>query len=621
MMQKHFLIIVLTFFSFFLKSQVDSLTYKYSLELSNSNNDLVEVKLILPKLKENKIVFQFPAIIPGTYAIYNFGRFISNFRINTKDSTTIKFEKSDVNTYIFDNSDKIDYISYSVEDTWDTKQRKDFVFEPAGTNIQKQSNFVLNNHGFFGYIKKYQNLPIELIVKKPQGFYASTGLSDIKSGNESDIIKAKDYFELVDSPIMYCIPDTTTILVGDTKVLVSIFSSNNKVNSKFIAAHIDTILNAQKSYLGGKLPVNKYAFIIYLTDSITGSGATGALEHSNSSFYVLMSMEAQYLAQMMKDVAAHEFFHIVTPLTIHSEEIGNFDFNQPKMSKHLWLYEGMTEYAAHHVQVKYGLIPIDQFLFVLQNKMEEAQKFYNDTLSFTFMSEHVLDSLFHDQYANVYAKGALIGMCMDILLRFYSNGKYGTQDLMADLSKKYGKNNSFKDDALFEDIEKLTYPEIRLFLEKHVKGNLPLPFEEVFNKVGLTYKEKLQKTIYSIGGIGIGINPKNDRIIIYDISEMNDFGTAMKYKEGDEIIEFNGQTVTASNAQNILTAYPESVKEGDKLIVKVIRRTKKGKEKIKLLKAKQRKITYDVYNYLEVNKNASTKQIIARNAWLGLTGD
>jgi DNA gyrase/topoisomerase IV subunit B len=34
-------------------------------------------------------------------------------------------------------------------------------------------------------------------------------------------------------------------------------------------------------------------------------------------------MEAQYLAQMMKDVAAHEFFHIVTPLNIHSEEIGN----------------------------------------------------------------------------------------------------------------------------------------------------------------------------------------------------------------------------------------------------------------------------------------------------------
>jgi hypothetical protein len=95
----------------------------------------------------------------------------------------------------------------------------------------------------------------------------------------------------------------------------------------------------------------------------------------------------------------------------------------------------------------------------------------------------------------------------------------------------------------------------------------------------------------------------------------------MKYKEGDEIIEFNGQIITSSTAQNILTTYPETVKDGDKLIVKVIRRSKKGKEKVKILKAKQRKITFDVFNHLEVNKNASTKQIIARNAWLGITGD
>jgi predicted metalloprotease with PDZ domain len=291
------------------------------------------------------------------------------------------------------------------------------------------------------------------------------------------------------------------------------------------------------------------------------------------------------------------------------------------MSKHLWLYEGMTEYAAHHVQVKYGLIPIDQFLNVLQNKMEESQKFYNDTLSFTFMSKHVLDSIYHDQYANVYAKGALIGMCLDILLRYYSNGKYGTQELMYDLSKKYGKNKSFKDDELFNDIEKLTYPEIRSFLDKHLDGGIPLPFKDIFDKVGLTFSAKLQKEIYTLGGIGIGINPKNERIIVYDLSEINEFGEKMKFKEGDEIIEFNGEKVSAENAQRILIPYADNVKEGDKLVVKVIRRNKKGKEKTITLKAKQQKISYEVYNYLEVKNNASSKQILARNAWLGISGD
>jgi predicted metalloprotease with PDZ domain len=49
------------------------------------------------------------------------------------------------------------------------------------------------------------------------------------------------------------------------------------------------------------------------------------------------------LVKSMMDVVSHEFFHIVTPLSIHSKEIQYFDYN-PKMSEHLWMYEGVTEY-------------------------------------------------------------------------------------------------------------------------------------------------------------------------------------------------------------------------------------------------------------------------------------
>lgn len=420
---------------------------------------------------------------------------------------------------------------------------------------------------------------------------------------------------------MYCVPDTTFINVGGTKVLVSVYSPNKKVSAKYIAANIDSVLNAQKEYLGGNLPVEKYAFLIYLTDSITGSGATGALEHSYSSLYVLMESEPQQLAQTMKDVAAHEFFHIVTPLNIHSEEIGLFDFNDPKMSEHLWLYEGLTEYAAHHVQVKYGLIDIDNFFNVMQNKMEESQKYFNDTLPFTFMSKNVLDSAYHEQYQNVYAKGALIGLCLDIMLRYNSSGKYGTQELMLDLAKRYGKDKSFKDSELFSDIEKLTSKEVRTFLDTYVAGSKTLPFEEIFDKVGLKYTKKIQKKMLSIGGIGLGVNPENERIIIFDVSEMNDFGKALKYKEGDEILEFNNIKLTLENVQDVLANYISTTKEGDKLNVVVARKNKKGKEKRVKLKAKQRMVSVDIYNNIEVNKNANTKQIIARNAWLGLTGN
>ena len=103
---------------------------------------------------------------------------------------------------------------------------------------------------------------------------------------------------------------------------------------------IRELLEAQRNYLRGTLPVNKYAFLIYLSDKRNHTGANGALEHSYSSVYYMWERDNEAIAGQLRDIAAHEFFHIVTPLNIHAEQIHDFDYNNPEMSRHLWLYEG-----------------------------------------------------------------------------------------------------------------------------------------------------------------------------------------------------------------------------------------------------------------------------------------
>ena len=596
--------------------------YTYFVDLTKVENDKIQVKLTPPNITENEATFMFPAIVPGTYAIYNFGRFISDLKVIDKNGKEIAYTKPDINTYTIPTPQNIAYITYLVDDTWDFPLKKneskdDIVFEPAGTNIEANKNFVLNTHGFFGYFKNYTDKQFTVEIKKPKGFYASSGLTSIKNGIDTDIIDVFDYHKLVDSPVMYCLPDTAFVEVGGARVLVSVYSPNKKITAAYIAKNIAEVLDAQRKYLGGTLPVDKYAFIIYLNDTPTLSGANGALEHCYSSFYVMPEIDSVYIAQEMRNVAAHEFFHIVTPLSIHSEEIGNFDFNNPKMSKHLWLYEGLTEYNAHHVQVLYGLIDIDKFIEVMQGKMSEAQTQYNDTMPFTFMSSHVLETKYHKQYNNVYAKGALINMCLDILLRYNTNGEYGTQNLMADLSKLYGKDKSFKDNDLFNDIEKLTSPEIRKFLDMYIAGNKKLPFKEILNMVGLNYDEKIENQQISLGGFSMGFNPKTNRAVIFDLANADAFGKKMKYKEGDEIVLFNGKAVTLDSYKDVLYGFLQSAKTGDKLVVEVARK-KKNTEKVKTLSAKVIPVKVTSLNDIKVNKNATDKQIAARNVWLGL---
>jgi len=562
--------------------------------------------------------------VPGTYAIYNFGRFISDLKVIGKDGKEITYTKPDENTYVIPSPKDMAYITYVVYKSWGFPLKKyenkdDIVFEPAGTDIEKDKAFVLNTHGFFGYFKNYIDKEFTIKVKKPAGFYASSGLTSIKNGSDTDVVRVFDYHKLIDSPIMYNKPDTTFVEVGGARVLITVYSPNKKVTSAYVARNISEVLDAQRKYLGGTLPVDKYAFIFYFNDKPTQSGANGALEHCYSSMYVLPEMDSIYLTQTLRDVASHEFFHIVTPLSIHSEEIGNFDFNKPKMSKHLWLYEGLTEYNAHHMQVLYGLIDIDKFIDVMQGKMMEAQKEYNDTMPFTFMSAHVLEAKYHKQYNNVYAKGALINMCLDILLRYNSNGEYGTQNLMTDLSKLYGKDKSFKDDDLFNDIEKLTSPEARKFLNNYVSGNQKLPFKEMLAMVGLNYEEKMEKQEISLGGFGMGFNPTTNRATIFDMVNADAFGKKMKYKDGDEIVLFNGKNITMENYKEVLYGFLQTAKTGDKLVVEVARKKGKGKkERVKTLSAKVAPVKITLPNNITVNKAPTDKQVVARNAWLGL---
>jgi predicted metalloprotease with PDZ domain len=87
-------------------------------------------------------------------------------------------------------------------------------------------------------------------------------------------------------------------------------------------------------------------------------------------------------------------------------------------------------------------------------------------------------------------KGALIGLCLDIRLRELSGGKYGTQHLMQDLLRKYGKNKPFKDDELIGEITKMTFPEIRHFFTDYVINAKALPLKEYLLKVGIMYDTK-----------------------------------------------------------------------------------------------------------------------------------
>ncbi|MCZ2356513.1 MAG: peptidase M61 [Bacteroidia bacterium] len=600
------LLLLLSFLS--LRGQV----CRVNIDLRSVQKDQLTVELTAPEQGRKR--FCFPKIVPGTYAIYDFGRFVKD--VQAFDSIGNKIIISRLNANVWETEKNIHKITYRVDDTFDASAFDNFVFQPAGSSFEKDSAFVLNPYTTVGFFEGHEEDDYELSIKYPEGFYASTSLpGKIVSGSET-VFFTPSYYELADNPILFCVPDTQTLQLSNTTVLVSVYSPDNKKYAKQITEHIQDVLKAIERYMGGKLPVSQYSFLIYLFDpSNKRSYRYGALEHNHSSMYYLPIEDSEELSRIIKEFAAHEFFHILTPLNIHSKEIAYFDFLEPKMSRHLWLYEGITEYQAQHCLMMYGLIRYDEFWSQIQQKIQNSRTMYQDKLPFTEMSLGVL-SKYEKQYDNVYEKGALIGLCLDILLRDLSQGEMGLQHLLRKLSQNFGAEKPFEDSTLFKVIEEYTFPEVGTFLQKYVAGKEPLPLNEIFNKIGVQYYDQFESESFSLGNITLSVNLENNRLIISSLKDIDNFGKQFGFKIGDELILFNGKPIDVENYSQLFREWLRQVRSGDELQIVVNRPAKNNKPKLITLSAKAVVIKKEERFAVKSLKNPTTNQLKIRNAWL-----
>jgi predicted metalloprotease with PDZ domain len=605
----------------------ENANYQYFMSLSDVENDMLKVTMIAPQgVTGVDLVFHFPATAPGTYEILNFGQFVQELKAYDRRDKELKVDRTDQNTWKIKADRKIHKITYKLEDSWDATI-KNPVFEAAGTNFEVGKNFLLNASGCFGFFKGHDKKGYTIKINRPSNFYGATSLTrDSASSNfDTDAFVAANYNDLVDQPIMYCVPDTATYEFGNGKVLVSVYSPNKKVKAKQLGNKVLPIIAAQNQYLGHILPVDKYVFLLYLSPDGYPSSNVGALEHSQSSVFCLIEEAFDKISKQVAEIAAHEFFHILTPLYIHSEEIQDFDYLNPKMSQHLWLYEGVVEYMAQHVHAKYNFIDDEAFLEVLGDKVRSAVRF-KEGLAITEMSKKCLQPDFAKQYNNVYYKGAMLGACLDLKLLALSKGNYGIVELLQMLASKFGKDTPFKDDQLFDIIVEDTKADlsdnnqIRLFFNKYVKGADPLPYKEIFEPFGIEYLEEAKvEEISPLGGIENGVLKTDSlsRFYIAKPEKMDEFGkNSIGFKQDDIIVEWNGKPFTPKNVSAILLSYLDNAKKGDKLEIKLLRKKAAGGYEPHVVKTELSPILVDKKHVFRFMKDANPEQLMMRKIWL-----
>jgi predicted metalloprotease with PDZ domain len=612
-------ILALTTFSYTVMAQKKSKVneVKVTIDLNQVKNDKVMVSITPPTFTSNQVVFHFPKTVPGTYSTDNYGKLVDDLKAFDKSGKELVISKIDDNSWDIPNAKSVAKITYWVNDTYDSESGNGFgkedIFSPAGTNILEGVNFMLNNHGFVGFFndkKALTEIPYTLTVLHPATLYGATSLVDIDKSDTVDVFKASRYFELTDNPIMYAKPDYETFMVDGMEIFFSVYSPTGVHSAKSLLPDLEKTMRAQKAFMGSINSNKRYTVLLYLSDyNKNDAKGFGALEHHTSTTVCFPeAMPTEALGEQIKDVVSHEFFHIVTPLSIHSTEIQYFDYTNPKMSEHLWMYEGVTEYFANIFQVNQDLIDADEFYQRMVGKINNAANL-NDTMSFTEMSSNVLVEPYKAQYLNVYEKGALIGMCIDIIIREKSNGERGILDLMKKLSQEYGVDKPFNDNELFAKIVQLTYPEVGEFLNTHVAGTTPIPYEVYFAKMGVS-KQKMSipgnPFLKDMSTPFITVNPTTKEIIVIPGSDLNDFMNNLGLKGGDIITSINDKPYNLDSIYDMIME-SQNWKTDDAISFKIkrdgVEKTIAGKVKLSLME-------------VEGYKLSDTSKEKLNNAWL-----
>jgi predicted metalloprotease with PDZ domain len=451
----------------------------YAIDVTDRDDDQFSVTAWVSDLTPDNAVYQFAATAPGTYQVMDIGRFVRSFEAFDAAGRPVPVERVSVNQWKLGDAPRVRTLRYTVAETWDTKVDRHQVYLMCGTSMEKD-HVLINPHAVIGYPTGMQARPIRLRVKYPASWMVGTALERDRGG----AYLAEDYDQLVDSPILLGRLTEARTRVTGVPVQIFTYSKTDRIKSAQLLGAMHGMLQAAGRFLG-RLPVDRYTFLYHFEDS-----SAGAWEHSLSSEYVFPESEfTDSLGRYLTDIAAHEFFHVVTPLNIHSEIIEHFNFVTPVPSQHLWLYEGTTEWAAHTMQLRTGLKSPEDYLSTVIQKMQIDRAGFDSTYSLRDLALTSYSDSGQTQYGNIYMRGALTAGLLDIRLLELSGGTRGLQDLIGDLTRKYGKRRAFPEATLVDTLVAMTYPEIRDFFDRYVWESQRLPIAEYYGKLGIRLVE------------------------------------------------------------------------------------------------------------------------------------
>lgn len=509
------------------------LGYKLTIETPSTHQVRVQIEG-KKESGEKKLDFFLPRWSPGSYLIREYSRHLSQVIAETKSGERLHL--SQIDTSVF----QIDWSNSNLKNEDDHFTLSYYVY---CHELTVRTSHVDDSHAFLhlptllmGVVNCFIEDPTIELIFPPSWSKISLGLKDISTKRDVFIYSAKNYDELIDSPIEIGCHETDGFQVSGVNHQLAFYGTllphkeNIKNDTQKIVEHIS-------GFMGG-LPYERYSFITHFSP-----GLYGGLEHLNSTALQFCPTQIinrkgyiNYLA-----LIAHEYFHAWNVKRIRPVELGPFNYLKEATTKLLWLAEGLTSLMDELFIYRMRLISFEEYLEMQKENLNRyysipGKKFHSldDSSYNAWIKLYRPDENSHNSSISYYLKGGIVFFALNILL---SQKNKSINDFLGLLWTDYQKNpeRGLNADQVYKMIEEIGGSDIRNQFEFMTSTTQDIDLEMICSLAGLRFDWDIAVSPW----LGLEADFQGDRVIIKSVT-LDGPSAKAGLNAGDEIIAING---------------------------------------------------------------------------------
>ena len=464
-----------------------------------------------------------PAWIPGSYMIRDFARNIVAIRASSA-GTPVALRKSDKQTWQaspVSGELRIDYRVYA----WDLSVRAAHL---------DQTHAYFNGPSVFLRVVGQESAPCGVELQRPpddagKDWRVATTLppDDVDSAGFGQYV-APGYDALIDYPVEIADWTELTFEVAGVPHAMAI-TGRHVCDADRLATDLTRVCSQHAQLFGGELPLSRYLFL-----TLAVGDGYGGLEHADSTSLMCSrdDLPAPGLEKPTEGyrrflgLCSHEYFHLWNVKRIKPARLAAADLSHEVHTELLWAFEGITSYYDDLALVRCGCIDRRSYLELLAQTitrvMRGAGRFKQSVAESSFdawTKFYKQDENAPNAIVSYYAKGGLVALGLDMVMRQRSADRVSLDDLMRGLWERYGKTGIGVPEQGIETLaSELTGTDLADYFARSVHGTEDLPLADWFAGMGIGMRLRAAAKPDDPGGVcdapGADERPTPDRLVI-----------------------------------------------------------------------------------------------------------